>query len=69
MAEETKKTTAKKKPVEKKEKYIVIVAFNDSVDGKKYYAGDEYTGSKAKDRMEELTTDKNKYGYPFIKVE
>lgn len=45
--------------------YKVIAKFRDK-DGTIYEVGEEYKGSKAKARLSELTTDKNKYGYPFI---
>lgn len=46
-------------------KYKVIVEFKDK-DGTLHKANREYKGSKAKARLKELTTDQNKYGYPFI---
>lgn len=45
--------------------YKVIAKFRDK-DGTIYEIGDEYKGSKAKVRLKELSTDQNKYGYPFI---
>lgn len=47
--------------------YTVIERFRD-IDGTIYEIGEEYKGSKAKARIEQLTTDKNKYGYAFIEV-
>lgn len=46
--------------------YKVIAKFRDK-DGAVYEVGDEYKGSKAKARLEELSTNSNRYGYPFIK--
>lgn len=44
--------------------YKVIRAFKD-VDGNYYNIGDEYNNANI-ERLEVLSTDKNKYGYPFI---
>lgn len=45
--------------------YKVIEVFRDK-DGTVYEPGDEYKGSKAKDRIKTLSTKDNDYGYPFI---
>lgn len=44
--------------------YKVITAFKDR-DGKMYQVDDEYNNEDLK-RLEVLSTDQNKYGYPFI---
>lgn len=44
--------------------YKVIAKFKD-IDGKIYEVGDEYKGPK--ERIEELSTEKNRYKKPFIK--
>ena len=45
--------------------YKVIKEFRDT-DNKYYRVGDSYENTN-KERVETLSTNKNKYGYPFIK--
>ena len=47
--------------------YKAVKVFRDLKDGGKVYAvGDTYTGSKAKKRLTELTSEKNKVGEILI---
>lgn len=48
--------------------YSVIYPFKDRLDDKKYQIGDKYTGSKAKARIDELTTSNNAIKTPLIKI-
>lgn len=50
-------------------KYKVVHPFKDLQDENRLYAvGDEYKGKKSKERIKELTTEKNRIGRPLIKV-
>lgn len=51
------------------EKYEVIYPIKDEKDKnlKEYAIGDEYTGSKDKERLAELLSSKNKAGTPVIR--
>ena len=50
--------------------YVVIKAFTDKNDGQHYAVGERYPrrGFATKERLEELSTDKNKRGVALIAV-